>query len=100
MQNHELTDLLLQLRRNRPFMEQVVAWERIPARGAAAEAMPDTVDGRFVAALAQQGITELYTHQVAALTAVSDHQPPTTDDGMNDGKRPFSPHHLTLPNGD
>ena len=73
MINHGLTDLLLQLRRNRPFMEQVVAWERLPSRGAVSSAIPDFVDGRIAAALAQQGITELYTHQLAALTAVSDH---------------------------
>ena len=73
MINHGLTDLLSQLRRNRPFMEQVVAWERFPSRGAMASDIPDFVDSRIAAALAQQGITELYTHQLAALTAVSSH---------------------------
>lgn len=66
-----LPAVLAQLRQNRDFMANVVAWERLPARPART-AVPDTpLDPRLQQALTMRGINTFYTHQAAAITAVA-----------------------------
>ncbi|VAW34338.1 ATP-dependent RNA helicase, partial [hydrothermal vent metagenome] len=57
------------LRINRDFMGNVVAWEKLPSRPASTAAvdLPQPLSD----ALRQRGIDQLFTHQVAAITAVS-----------------------------
>lgn len=64
-----LADVLSELRRNKDFMSQVAAWERIPPRPARYAPFPDGLSAQLTAALAQQGITQLYTHQAKAVAA-------------------------------
>ena len=64
-----LPALLDHLRRNRDFVSNVVAWERIPARPARTAALPDWLDPRLAAALRARGVDQLYTHQAAAVDA-------------------------------
>ena len=67
-----VAELLADLRLNRDFMANVVAWERLPAR------LPATVShelpSAIAAALRARGIAHLFTHQSAAITAVSQNQ--------------------------
>ena len=64
-----LPDLLSQLRRNRDFVSQVVAWERFPARPAQFQAVNMPLDPRILAALQARGVGQFFTHQVAAIEA-------------------------------
>ena len=64
-----LPALLDHLRRNRDFVGNVVAWERIPPRSARTAPLPDWLDPRLAAALRGRGIDQLYTHQAAAVDA-------------------------------
>jgi len=64
-----LPALLDHLRRNRDFVSNVVAWERIPARPARTAPLPAWLDPRLAAALRSRGIDQLYTHQAAAVDA-------------------------------
>ncbi|MCX6032243.1 MAG: DEAD/DEAH box helicase [Chloroflexi bacterium] len=57
------------LRLDLHFMRNVVAWRRIPAQPAQYAAFPSALDGRLVAALAERGIGQLYTHQAEAVAA-------------------------------
>ncbi|MFZ1397244.1 MAG: DEAD/DEAH box helicase, partial [Candidatus Promineifilaceae bacterium] len=57
---------------NRDFMSNVVAWERLPARPSATQ--PVALPPQIRQALQQRGIEQLFTHQAAAVTAVSQHQ--------------------------
>ena len=66
--------ILNSLRMNRDFMRQVVAWERLRARPSQAAPFPIDLDTRLVAALHQRGIDQFFTHQAAAVTAVSQKQ--------------------------
>jgi DEAD/DEAH box helicase domain-containing protein len=63
-------DILSDLRRNRDFMSQVVAWERFPEKMAATAPFPRQLPPGLVQALQQRGIRQLYTHQEAAISAV------------------------------
>ena len=67
-----IAELLASLRLNRDFMANVVAWERLPSRPASTHPvrLPDGVSS----ALHHRGIEQLFTHQAAALTAVSQNQ--------------------------
>lgn len=65
-----LPEVLDNLRRNHDFMSQVVAWERIPARDGRTTPIPPALDPRLTAALASQGVTQLYQHQTAAVEKV------------------------------
>lgn len=58
------------LRQNRQFMDQVVAWERIPARGAATSPFPGWLHPQVQTAVAEHGLPSLYTHQAAAIEAI------------------------------
>ena len=62
-----LESLLLQLRADRSFMRDVVAWERVPARPGRYAPYPPTLDSRLIDALRARGIDQLYTHQAAAI---------------------------------
>lgn len=66
-----LNAIIEQLRRNRSFMSQVVAWERLTPRPARVADFPDSVPQSMRAALAARGISALFTHQAAAVTAVA-----------------------------
>ena len=62
-----LESLLLQLRADRSFMRDVVAWERVPARPGRYAPFPSALDSRLIDALRARGIDQLYTHQAAAI---------------------------------
>src|SRR5512136_2966008 len=62
-----LESLLLQLRADRSFMRDVVAWERVPARPGRYAPFPPALDSRLIDALRARGIDQLYTHQAAAI---------------------------------
>ncbi|MBP7041482.1 MAG: DEAD/DEAH box helicase [Chloroflexi bacterium] len=64
-----LPELLSQLRLNRDFMSQVVAWERFPARPAQFQNVNAPLDGRILAALQSRHIHHFFTHQAAAIDA-------------------------------
>jgi len=59
------------LRRNRDFMSQVVAWERFPQRDASSLPFPADMAPALSQALQRRGISRLYTHQDAAISAVA-----------------------------
>jgi hypothetical protein len=61
-----LPNLLAQLRLNRDFIAQVVAWERFPARPAQFQTVSAPVDGRILSALQLRHIGQFFTHQAAA----------------------------------
>lgn len=65
----DLPGVLSSLRRNRDFVSQVVAWERIPARRAQIGETETALDARLMAALRRRGVAHLYTHQVSAVDA-------------------------------
>jgi DEAD/DEAH box helicase domain-containing protein len=63
--------LLAELRLNRDFMSQVVAWEKMRPRPASFAEYDSALPAALKQALGQRGIDQLFTHQAAALTAVS-----------------------------
>jgi DEAD/DEAH box helicase domain-containing protein len=65
-----LDSLLLQLRADRAFMRDVVAWERVPARPGRYAPYPAALDPRLIDVLRARGIEQLYTHQAGAIDAV------------------------------
>ena len=67
-----LPDTLNHLRLNRDFMANVVAWERFRAQPARFSAVPLTMPAALVSALEQRGVTQFFTHQAAAITAVQE----------------------------
>lgn len=69
--NDSIPAILNQLRRNRDFMQQVVAWERFPPRPPRTAPFPAELAPALRQALHATGIDRLYTHQAAALTAVT-----------------------------
>src|SRR5437588_2792579 len=62
-----LEQILDGLARDTEFQEMVTRWERIAARPARYAPFPEWLDGRIAAALRRRGITQLYSHQAAAL---------------------------------
>jgi DEAD/DEAH box helicase domain-containing protein len=62
-----LEQILEGLACDREFQEMVTRWERVPARPPRYAAFPEWLDGRIAAALRRRGISELYSHQAAAL---------------------------------
>ena len=64
-----LPALLDQLRFNRDFIANVVAWERIPGQPARTVPLPEWLDPRLAAALRGRRIAALFTHQAAAVDA-------------------------------
>ncbi len=67
----QFPEILASLRSNRQFMQQVVAWERFPARSAAYAPFPEALNTLLQSALRQRGVAQLFTHQVDAITAVN-----------------------------
>jgi DEAD/DEAH box helicase domain-containing protein len=65
-----LDSLLLQLRADRYFMRDVVAWERVPARPGRYAPFPAALDMRLRDVLRARGIDQLYTHQALAIEGV------------------------------
>ncbi len=65
-----LSQALASLRQDGSFMRCVTAWERIPARSASTAPWPPEIDSALIAAAAQLGIEQLYTHQAQAIAAV------------------------------
>ena len=62
--------ILSDLRRNRDFMSQVVAWESLPATPAATAPFPPALPTGLLTALQRRGISHLYTHQEIAISSV------------------------------
>ena len=52
------------------FMENVVRWEEMPARGAQYAPFPGGLDARLVPVLERRGIHQLYSHQAHAVREV------------------------------
>ncbi len=61
--------VLEQLRLNREFISQVMAWERIPARPSRLAEPDVTLSPQIRQALAARGITSFYRHQAEAIDA-------------------------------
>jgi DEAD/DEAH box helicase domain-containing protein len=64
-----ITEALERLRLDPRLMNNIVAWERIPARPASYADFPEALDPRLVEALRQVGASPLYIHQVASIEA-------------------------------
>jgi DEAD/DEAH box helicase domain-containing protein len=64
-----LEETLERLRFDPLFMENVTAWERLPARPAHYADFPTNLDQRLLAALRDLGTSPLFTHQAAAIEA-------------------------------
>ena len=65
---------LLDLRRNKDFMPNVIAWERMPARPAKQVVLAVPVPEKILRALDGRGIHHFYLHQAEAITAVAQKQ--------------------------
>ena len=52
------------------FMQNVVRWDKFPAKAAAYAPFPDTMDARLKEVRAKRGIHQLYTHQASAIQHV------------------------------
>ncbi len=66
-----LSELLTSLRRNPDFMAQVVSWERIPSHIAHGSSFPDDLPSSLAQALQRRGVSQFYTHQMDAISAVN-----------------------------
>jgi len=69
----QLPDLLAQLRLNRDFMSQVVAWQKFPARPARFQPVEAVIDERILSALRSRGVEQFFSHQAQAITLVLSH---------------------------
>lgn len=65
----DLTDILTGLRINRDFMQQVVAWEKLPARKASRSALDVQIPDNLRLALQRQEIEYFFRHQAEAINA-------------------------------
>lgn len=81
-----LEDTLDRLRRDLNFMQNVVAWERLPARPAQLAPFPAGLNPRLIELLRERGIESLYTHQAEAIAAAIDGQNVVTVTGTASGK--------------
>ncbi len=66
-----IESIIQSLRLDATFYAHVTAWQRLPAQPARTVPFPAALDDRLAAALRQQGIHALYTHQAAAWHAAS-----------------------------
>lgn len=64
-----IASLLQGLRQNRDFMAQVAAWERQPARPARFAPFPEQLSPQLENMLQQTGMSQLFTHQTAAVNS-------------------------------
>lgn len=62
-----LSELLDGLRQTRPFMKNVVAWQKIPAQSAQVVDLSRPLSPQLQKALQQRGIEHLFTHQAQAI---------------------------------
>lgn len=69
-----VTEILADLRLNKAFMTNVVAWERLRARPSQIAEVAVPLDSRLQVGLQARGIDYFYTHQAEAITAVADGQ--------------------------
>ena len=67
----QLPDVLAQLRLNRDFMSQAVAWEKFPAQPARFQPVETEIDERIMTALRSRGVEQFFTHQAEAIDAVT-----------------------------
>lgn len=67
----QLPEVLAQLRLNRDFMSQAVAWEKFPAQPARFQPVEAEIDERIMTALRSRGVDQFFTHQAAAIDAVT-----------------------------
>jgi len=66
-----LDELLQQWQNNPEFMSSVTRWEVVPAVEGSYRDIPEELDPRIREALVTRGIKKLYSHQAAAVEAVS-----------------------------
>ena len=81
-----VSDALERLRLDPRLMNNIVAWEQIPARPASYADYPARLDPRLVSALRQVGASPLYTHQAAAVEAALDGENVVVVTGTASGK--------------
>ena len=62
-----LDQLLITLKNNPAFMENVTCWEEIPARAGDYRPFPEWMDGKIKSVLSEKGIHQLYSHQRKAM---------------------------------
>ncbi|MGD8554640.1 MAG: DEAD/DEAH box helicase [Anaerolineales bacterium] len=79
-------NVLEHLRREAAFMQNVTAWEKLPARPAHYADFPEGLDPRLIACLRQRGTSPLYTHQAAAVEAALDGENVVVVTGTSSGK--------------
>jgi DEAD/DEAH box helicase domain-containing protein len=78
--------VLEQLRFNREFVSQVMAWERIPARPSQLAEPRSPLSLQLRQALASRGITAFYRHQAEAIDAALDGENVVVATGTASGK--------------
>jgi DEAD/DEAH box helicase domain-containing protein len=81
-----LQDAIDRLRYDSGFMENVTAWERLPARPARYADFPQKLDPRMIAAMRDMGTAPLYVHQAAAIESVLDGENVVVVTGTASGK--------------
>ncbi|HSM58908.1 MAG TPA: DEAD/DEAH box helicase [Candidatus Sulfomarinibacteraceae bacterium] len=81
-----LSNVLTQLRTNRDFVSQVVAWEHLPGRPAQTMPLRHSLLPALSQALRQRGVEQLYTHQATAIDAVLDGADVVVATGTASGK--------------
>jgi len=67
-----LDQIIDQLKNDRKYGRNIVHWKTIPAREAVLADFPSSLDRRIVAALAEKGIEQLYSHQAKAIELIRD----------------------------
>jgi DEAD/DEAH box helicase domain-containing protein len=67
-----IEDLIKDLSADETFLRSVTHWKTIPAREAQYRDLPAGLDARLTTALAEQGITALYSHQAEAIEHILD----------------------------
>ena len=65
-----LDDFLDRLNREPRYAPCIAAWRTIPAQEAVTAPMPEALDPRLTRAMAQRGVTQLYSHQADAFDAI------------------------------
>ncbi len=65
-----LAQVLKALETDRRFSDNVTRWESVPSRSGVYAPLPEALDGSLVTALAERGITQLYSHQRESFDAV------------------------------
>lgn len=78
--------VLNQLQDNPIIMENISAWERLPARPAHCAPFPESLDPVLVQILEEQGTAPLYTHQAEAVRAALSGQNVVIETGTASGK--------------